>query len=102
MDETTKRQTDEAGGGEAVEMVEFPIGVKIDPKEPKMMVVTIGKDKWGIKFDTEKDAKVADAICTKMIELTVCVFAECKGVLKEGPKVWKPGEPEDGKEASNG
>lgn len=76
------------------EMVEFLIGVKIDPKEPKTVVVTIGKDKWGIKFDTEKDAKIADVICTKMLEVTVCVFAECKGVLKEGPKVWKPGEPE--------
>ena len=95
-DETTK--------GQEEVLVELQMGVKIDPKEPRTVVVTIGKDSWGMVFDTETDAKLADAICTKMLELATFVFTEGKGVLKEKPKVWKPGEPEpeDGKEASNG
>ena len=76
------------------EMVEFPIGVKIDPKEPKTVVLTFGKDEGRIVFDTEMDARRADGICTTLTRLITSVFTVGKGVLKEEPKVWAPGEPE--------
>lgn len=83
---------DEPTKGRNEEMVEFPLGVEVEPGAPRVVVVTLGDQKARVTFDTEEDARRADRICTQVLLMFTTIFVTCRGRIVEGPNVWQPGE----------
>lgn len=70
--------------------VKHEFGVDIDDADPLVVRVWDGEKSYPCRFSTEADAKMADALTTKMMEI-VCVIWQSGAELLE-TKTWPSGE----------
>ena len=69
--------------------VELEFGVDIDDADPHVVRVWDGEKSYPCRFSTEADAKMADALTTKMMEI-VCAIWKGGAELLEA-KTWPSG-----------
>lgn len=74
--------------------VKLEFGVDIDDADPLVVRVWDGEKSYPCRFSTEADAKMADALTTKMMEI-ICALWNGGAELLEA-KTWPSGERPDG------